>query len=172
MASRRSGLSRTEIGRGWPGASTPALAGTRGAREALRATPTASSVSSGSTQLLVIQDALAPDGTPGGAPSSTSDAFIPYTGYSYGASTGVSVSAVVTATAPGSVTSAVSAWSAGATNYNAGTYGLEGVHIDGVALWISWTGLAPSFNVYTSADLGSETEAAVVSGNGLSAGAR
>lgn len=126
-------------------------------------TPTAGS---GNTQKLVIQGALAPDGTPGAVPSSTTDSYIPYTGYSYTASTGVSVSAVVTATAPGSVTSGVSAWSAGATNYNAGTYGLEGVHIDGVALWISWTGLAPSFNVYTSADLGAETEAAVVSGNG------
>jgi hypothetical protein len=112
------------------------------------ATSTAGSVSSGSV------------------PSSTSETFVPYTGYSYTASTGVSVSAVVTASAPGSVTSAVSAWSAGATNYNAGTRGLSGTHIDGVALWISWTGVAPSFNVYTSANLGSETEAAVVSGNG------
>ena len=37
---------------------------------------------------------------------------------------------------------------------------------DSSVLWITWTGVAPLFNVYTSASLGSETESAVVSGNG------
>ncbi len=102
----------------------------------------------------------APDGTPAGITIGNT-----FTGYGYGASTGVSVSAVVAATASASITSGPSAWVASAVNYTAPN-GSGGGGTSGVALWISWTGVAPGFNLYTSANLGAETEAAVVCGTG------
>lgn len=111
---------------------------------------------SGSSGTFLVSGSDAPDGTPGGYAGTG------YTGYSYNARSGVSVSAVVAAEA-GAVTSGPSAWTAGATNF---TTSFAGSSTSQMALWISWTGLAPAFRVYTSADVGSETEAAVVNGSG------
>ena len=48
-----------------------------------------------------------------------------------------------------------------------GTRGLTSDTATGVrAPWVGWTGLAPQFDLYTSAAPGSETEAAVVNGSG------
>jgi hypothetical protein len=90
---------------------------------------------------------FAPDGTSG------------YVSGAYTATSGISLSAVIAATAPG-VTSGPSAWTAGTAQYDT----LTGV--PKMFAWVGWTGLAPSFNLYTSANLGAETEAAVVNGSG------
>ncbi len=81
----------------------------------------------------------------------------------YDASEGTGVSVIVAATAPGGITSGPSAWQAGVTAYSqkSGEF-----FASNVWPWISWTGVAPLFKVYTSVNLGSETEAAVVNGNG------
>jgi hypothetical protein len=81
-------------------------------------------------------------------------------GGTYQASTGVAASAVVVATAPG-VTSGPSPWATASAQYDS-----TNPAINTETLWISWTGFAPAFNLYTSATLGSETEAAVVNGAG------
>jgi hypothetical protein len=94
-------------------------------------------------------DAFAPDGTSG------------YISGAYNATSGISLSAVIAATAPG-VTSGPSAWTAGAAQYDTLTGSPK------MFAWVGWTGLAPSFNLYTSANLGTETEAAVVNGSGTS----
>ena len=83
----------------------------------------------------------------------------PQTGYS--AANGVSLSVIVEGAAPG-VVSGPSAWAASTTTYAA----FSTVSLTTVFPWVSWTGVAPLFNVYTSANLGSETEAAVVCGSG------
>ena len=96
-----------------------------------------------------VQGAFAPDGTAG------------YLSGAYNGASGIAVSARVAATTPdGSVTSGPSAWAAGASQF----YELTGHPT--MFLWIGWTGLAPSFNLYTSATLGDEAEAAVVNGSG------
>jgi hypothetical protein len=65
--------------------------------------------------------------------------------------------AIVTATAGGQ-TSGPSAWAA-STAPKPDSSSLY-------ALWVGWIGLAPAFSVYTSATLGTETEAAVALGSG------
>lgn len=65
----------------------------------------------------------------------------------------VNITGVVAATA-GAYTSAPAAYSV-ATNYGADMFA-----------WVGWTGLAPSFQVFTSAALGAEAQAAVVNGAG------
>ena len=76
----------------------------------------------------------------------------------------VSASAVVTANV-GSITSGPSAWANGTDAGFTSTSNPLGFP-QSFYLWVSWTGVAPSFNLYTSTSVGSETEAAVVSGNG------
>jgi hypothetical protein len=79
----------------------------------------------------------------------------------YASQDGVGVSAVVVATAPGGITSGPSAWAVTSNAfYDSATETGE------VFLWIPWSGVAPSFNLYTSENLGSEKEAAVVNGSG------
>lgn len=95
----------------------------------------------------VQSDAYAPDGSSG------------WLDGTYSASSGVTGSSVVAATA-GSVTSGPSAWETGAT------VGVPGSSPNDAFAWTGWTGLAPSFNVYTAASVGTETEAAVVNGSG------
>jgi hypothetical protein len=95
-----------------------------------------------------VENLFAPDGTSG------------YLEGGYNATSGIAVSAVVAATAPGGVTSGPSAWKTGAAQY------YEGVGHPAMFLWISWEGLAPSFVLYTAATLGEETEAATVNGSG------
>ena len=88
-------------------------------------------------------------------------------GWAYGAYSapdGVGVSAVVAATAPGGITSGPSAWAPGiGVFYN----NLHPSDSD-MFLWVGWTGLAPSFAVYTAQNLGSEAEAAIANGSGVS----
>jgi hypothetical protein len=105
----------------------------------------------------VAQNATAKVFNPDGTPSFTDPVTTTYKG-------NVSASAVVTATA-GSVTSGPSAWASGADAGNTSA-GSPSSFQQLFLLWISWTGVAPSFNLYTSASVGSETEAAVVNGNG------
>jgi len=81
----------------------------------------------------------------------------------YNASSGTGISVVVTAAAPG-ITSGPSAWLTSATSY-AAIAGAD-TPLNNVFPWVSWSGVAPLFNVYTSINLGSETQAAVVCGNG------
>ena len=92
-----------------------------------------------------------PDGSAGG------------TSGGYNAGSGTAISVLVTAIAPG-VTSGPSAWAASATSFK--DLVSELLIAENVFPWISWSGVAPLFNVYTSATLGSETESAVVSGDG------
>ena len=107
----------------------------------------------GSTDTILVEDNFVPDGSVGG-----------YNGAGgYNAGSGTAISVVVEAVAPGGVVSGPSAWAAGATSYREVT---NSVTTTIVWPWVSWNGLAPLFNVYTSASLGSETESAVVSGNG------
>jgi hypothetical protein len=97
----------------------------------------------------VQSSAYAPDGSSG------------WLSGTYAAGSGVTGSSVVAATA-GTVTSGPSAWEVGAT---------VGVPLDSpnnAFAWTGWTGLAPSFSVYTAASVGVETEAAVVNGSGTS----
>lgn len=96
-----------------------------------------------------VEGAFAPDGTAG------------YLSGAYNGESGIAVSAIIAAATPdGSVTSGPSAWTAGASQF----YELTG-H-PAMFLWIAWTGLAPSFGLYTSAALGNEAGAAVVNGSG------
>jgi hypothetical protein len=79
----------------------------------------------------------------------------------YGASgpTFWSMSAVAVAQA-GAVTSGPSAWAVAAhIPYQPSTYA------DGDNAFVSWTGVAPGFAVYSGTKAGSETQAAIVSGN-------
>ena len=103
-----------------------------------------------------IDNFYAADGTAGGTSG----------GYNGTGGTGLSV--VVTANAPGA-TSGSSAWVASATAYRM-TAAINSVgdttSADNVFPWVSWTGVAPYFDVYISAVLGSETESAVVNGSG------
>ena len=79
---------------------------------------------------------------------------------SYATQNGVGMSARVAALAPG-VTSGPSAWSVGSTE------GLTNDTGTGVGTpWVGWTGLAPQFEVYTSASPGTEEGAALVNGSG------
>jgi len=64
------------------------------------------------------------------------------------------VMSVVVSAAAGAYTSGPSAWT---TTSTWSTW---------LACWVSWTGFAPGFNVYTSNQLGNETHAAVVCGPG------
>jgi hypothetical protein len=80
----------------------------------------------------------------------------------YNAKTGIAVSMIVVATA-GTVTSGPSAWAATPFIWTAD---IGGSNTGTSALWITWTGVAPGFSLYTAATLGSETEAAVVCGAG------
>ena len=73
----------------------------------------------------------------------------------------VALAAVVTANAPGSVTSGPSAY----VNTAGYAPGATGGNAQG-NFWVSWTGVAPTFQVYTSATTGAETEASVVVGSG------
>ena len=84
----------------------------------------------------------------------------PVTGYN--SVDGTSLSVIVGGAAPGGIVSGPSAWAASTTSYSA----YDTISLEYVYQWVSWTGVAPLFNVYTSANLGSETEAAVVCGNG------
>ena len=77
-------------------------------------------------------------------------------GAAYNATGGIAASAVVTANTPGGYTSGPSAWSSAAV-WDGG--------VDQV-LWVGWTGVAPSFNIYTATAVGSEAEASVASGSG------
>ena len=95
-------------------------------------------------------DGYAPDGTANGG--------------TYNAQNGIAASAVVVAT-DGTNVSGPSAWSSG-TSYTGGNTGAGGVFDD--CLWVSWTGVAPKFNVYTAQNLGTEQEASVVCGSGES----
>ena len=97
-------------------------------------------------------DFYVPDGSAGGISGG------------YNSTSGVAISVLVEAVAPGSVVSGPSAWTASATSYYDVTGEEEILH--NVFPWVSWTGVAPLFNVYTSANLGSETESAVVNGDG------
>ena len=109
----------------------------------------------------------APSGTYFAAPTSgfyVPDGSLGGTSGGYTASSGVGMSALVVAAAPGGVVSGSSAWAAGATTYNEELS--VGVYLTNVFPWISWTGVAPQFDVYTAANLGSEAEAAVVNGSG------
>ncbi|HEV2252532.1 MAG TPA: hypothetical protein VGS06_05000, partial [Streptosporangiaceae bacterium] len=83
--------------------------------------------------------ALPPDGSAGGG--------------TYSGGQGILASAVVTAVA-GTVNSGPSAWATAPTFINPGT------------LWVGWTGLAPSFGVYTATAVGAEKQAAVSAGSG------
>ena len=94
----------------------------------------------------------APDGTPS---------------YSYPGTTGYegsgNASAIIAAFAPG-VTSGPSAWTSAGF---AGSYINESARTPlSFILWVSWTGLAPSFGVYTSSSVGGNSEAAIVNGSG------
>ena len=93
-----------------------------------------------------------PDGSAGGS-----------SGGGYNGATGTGISVIVEAVAPGGVVSGPSAWTAGTTsNYqHSGSF-----TVTDVWPWVSWSGTAPLFNVYTSANLGSEAESAVVNGTG------
>ena len=104
------------------------------------------------TEPVLIQNFYVMDGSLGG------------TSGGYTADSGTGISAVVAATAPGGVTSGPSAWAAGTTSYH-DVVNAELI-LNNVYPFISWTGVAPSFSVYTSATLGSEQEAAAVAGNG------
>jgi hypothetical protein len=75
----------------------------------------------------------------------------------YNAYNGVSASALVTASA-GSITSGPSAWTSGVA--------FQPSAAPDATLWVQWTGLAPAYQVYTSQNTGSETEAATVCGSG------
>ena len=112
---------------------------------------TGASPPSGSSGLM--QDLFTPDGSVDSLYLGSSG------GYTSSSGTGVSV---VVAAAAGSVTSGPSAWLASTTSF----YGDTPTALTKVWMWISWTGVAPLFNVYTSSALGSEAEAAVVNGNG------
>jgi len=81
----------------------------------------------------------------------------------YNAFDGIAASAVVTANAPGSITSGPSAWTTG-IGFTGG-HGASTSYEDD-CLWIGWTGVSPTNNVYTAQTLGSETEASVVLGSG------
>ena len=80
----------------------------------------------------------------------------------YNASTGVGMSVVVAAAAPG-VTSGPSAWAASAKAFSYQRQRFAATRL----LWpcIVWTGVAPQFNVYTAESTGSELQAAVVAGD-------
>jgi len=99
-----------------------------------------------------------PDGTPAWSGQGETTAFVG----------SVNASAVVVATVPGtSITSGSSAWvSAGAAGGENIESGGSSEHLQTFILWISWTGLAPSFSVYTSASVGNNTQAAIVNGSG------
>lgn len=108
---------------------------------------------------------LPPTSEAGSATFYTADGSLPPPGSAgagggYGAANGVAVSALVAATAPG-VTSGPSPWGTGSAQYDN-----VAESVDTENLWVSWTGFAPGFNLYTANKLGSETEAAVVNGSG------
>lgn len=76
---------------------------------------------------------------------------------SYTANSNPSASAIVVANVSG-FTSGPSAWAVGTAFNPSGS--------EWYVLWVGWQGVASSFDLYTSAALGSETEASVVAGSG------
>ena len=104
-------------------------------------------------------DSYAPDGsgkplTMSGPAANTLPAPGPGTPF-YNAGQGTLASAVVTANAGSGITSAPSAWAA--------TGEFSGSPVN---LWVQWSGLAPTFQVYTAKSIGAEIQSAVVSGSG------
>ena len=77
-----------------------------------------------------------------------------YGAYTGGPATNFTMSAVVTATAPGGITSAPSAWSA-----QAGVSNTSGPTSSYSWFFGSWTGLAPSFAVYNGTQVGADNQA-------------
>lgn len=99
---------------------------------------------------------------PSGGSGGTSTAYAPdgTSGANYGAINGVGASAVVVAQAPGGITSGPSAWVAGAAQVDN-----PGQSVFTENLFVSFTGLAPSFAIYTSSNVGSDLQASVVCGS-------
>ena len=105
-------------------------------------------------------DSYAPDGsgkplTLSGPAAGTLPDPIPGSPF-YDPSQGVLASAVVTANAA-ATTSGPSAWVTGTGYFTAPTL---------ANLWVQWSGLAPTFQVYTAKAIGAELQSAAVSGSG------
>jgi hypothetical protein len=85
----------------------------------------------------------------------------------YHASKGTGMAAVVTAIAPGGITSGPSAWTAGSASYavNEVQAGIVLAVVDYVDPFITWTGVAPQFAVYTGSSTAGETQSAVTAGD-------
>lgn len=84
--------------------------------------------------------------------TSTLPTGIPAAEYGFGTSP-VSMAAVVTAQAPGGITSAPSAWGAAAGPGTTSSY--QSYYY----FYVNWTGVAPSFAVYNGTEINSETQA-------------
>ncbi len=99
-------------------------------------------------------EVAAPDGTgfSGGISSSS-----PW----YDFSAGQAIDIIISSIAPGSITSGPSAWAA-QTGQSRTAFSGNNVGI----FWVSWSGVAPQFNVYTADSLGSEALSAVALGSG------
>ena len=121
-------------------------------------TPTFVQIETASAQYGPQQNVFTIDGTQGVAFYSTSQA-IPA---GYNASTGVGMSVVVAAAAPG-VTSGPSAWAASATAFSY----QDNASLQLGSVWpsIVWTGVAPQFYVYNAASVAGEQQASLVAGD-------